>query len=78
MNQPRIETADSGRKPSSRDGRRRITVDLGSVELYRALKFASVERGVAAREIVAEALREWLHRHQRLSVPTREEAANGH
>ena len=46
------------------NARTRITVDLGSTDLYRALKFAAVERDVAAREIVVEALLEWLERNQ--------------
>ena len=38
----------------------RITVDLGSTELLRAVKFASVEQGKAVREIIIEALEQWL------------------
>ena len=34
----------------------RITVDLGSAELLRAVKFASVEQGKPIREIIIEAL----------------------
>ena len=44
--------------------RQRITVDLGSASLYRALKFAAVDQEMAAREIVVEALMEWLERHE--------------
>ncbi|MBF8267191.1 MAG: hypothetical protein HW388_699 [Dehalococcoidia bacterium] len=42
--------------------RSRITVDLGSVELYRTLKFAAVDQDVTIREIVVQALQEWLER----------------
>jgi hypothetical protein len=38
----------------------RITVDLGSTELLRAVKFASVEKGKPIREIIVEALEQWL------------------
>jgi hypothetical protein len=38
----------------------RITVDLGSKELLRAVKFASVEQGKPTREIIIEALEQWL------------------
>jgi hypothetical protein len=38
----------------------RITVDLGSKELLRAVKFASIEQGKPIREIIIEALEQWL------------------
>ena len=38
----------------------RITVDLGNKELLKAIKFASVEQGKSIREIVIEALEQWL------------------
>lgn len=38
----------------------RITVDLGNKELLKAIKFASVEQGKPVREIVIEALEQWL------------------
>jgi hypothetical protein len=38
----------------------RITVDLGNQELLRAVKFASVEQGKPIREIIIEALEQWL------------------
>ena len=38
----------------------RITVDLGSTELLRAVKFASVEQGKPIRAIIIEALEQWL------------------
>lgn len=45
-------------------GRRRITVDLGSAELYRALRIAAAERDLAMREVLVEALEQWLARHR--------------
>lgn len=38
----------------------RITVDLGSKELLKAVKLASVEKGKPIREIIIEALEHWL------------------
>jgi hypothetical protein len=38
----------------------RITVDLGSEELSKAVKFASVEQDKPIREIIIEALEQWL------------------
>lgn len=38
----------------------RITVDLGSQELLKAVKFASVEQNKPIREIIIEALEQWL------------------
>ena len=38
----------------------RITVDLGSEALFKAVKFAAVEQGKSIREIVIEALEQWL------------------
>jgi hypothetical protein len=38
----------------------RITVDLGSEELLKAVKLASVEQGKPIREIIIEALKQWL------------------
>jgi hypothetical protein len=38
----------------------RITVDLGSEELLKAVKFASVEQNKPIREIMIEALEQWL------------------
>ncbi len=42
----------------------RITVDLGDEELSKAIKFAAVEQGKPVREIVIEALRQWLDREK--------------
>jgi hypothetical protein len=38
----------------------RITVDLRSEELLKAVKFASVEQNKPIREIIIEALQQWL------------------
>lgn len=38
----------------------RITIDLGSEQLLKAIKFAAIEQGKPVREIVIEALRQWL------------------
>jgi len=38
----------------------RITVDLGSDELLKAVKIAAVEQGRTVRDIVIEALTQWL------------------
>jgi len=38
----------------------RITVDLGSEALLKTVKFAAVEQGKSIREIVIEALEQWL------------------
>jgi hypothetical protein len=38
----------------------RMTVDLGSVELFKAVKLASVEQNKPIREIIIEALEQWL------------------
>jgi len=63
---------------SSGRHRRRITVDLGSAELYRSLKLAAVERDVTMREIIVEALREWLERRNgRLPEGGRAERGDG-
>jgi len=40
----------------------RITVDLGSEDLAKALKIAAVQRGRTVRDIVVEALNQWLER----------------
>jgi len=38
----------------------RITVDLGSEELLKSVKIAAVEQSKSLREIVIEALEQWL------------------
>lgn len=38
----------------------RITVDLGNEEFLKAIKIAAVEQDKSIREIVIDALRQWL------------------
>jgi len=38
----------------------RITVDLGSEDLLKSVKFTAIEQGKTVREIVIEALKQWL------------------
>ncbi|MBI2941122.1 MAG: hypothetical protein HYY04_11860 [Chloroflexi bacterium] len=42
----------------------KLTVNLGDRELYRAIRHAAIERDRPVREIVVEALREWLERQE--------------
>ena len=42
----------------------KLTVTLDDRNLYRALRHAAVERDQPLREIVIEALREWLERQE--------------
>jgi hypothetical protein len=42
----------------------RITVDLGDGELLKTIKIAAVEQGEPVREIVIEALKQWLERRK--------------
>ena len=44
----------------------KITVDLGDDELYRALKIAAIENKSSLREVVIEALKDWLIRQEKL------------
>jgi hypothetical protein len=46
----------------------RITIDLGSEELLKTVKFAAVEQGKSIREIVIEALEQWLE-EKKISGP---------
>ena len=42
----------------------RITIDLGSEELLKTIKIAAVEHNKSVREIVIEALKQWLDRNK--------------
>ena len=42
----------------------KITVSLKDKELYRAIRHAAIERDKTLREIVIEALQEWLERQE--------------
>jgi hypothetical protein len=44
----------------------RLTVDLGSAALYRSVKVVAAYKGRALRDVVAEALREWLEKQEEL------------
>ncbi|MBM3119420.1 MAG: hypothetical protein FJ006_07735 [Chloroflexi bacterium] len=44
----------------------KITVDLGDDELYRAVKIAAIEHRASLREVVIEALKDWLRRQEEL------------
>ena len=45
-------------------GRRRITVDLGSADLYKALRIAAVEHDSSMKEVIVQALEDWLARQR--------------
>ena len=59
----------------------KITVDLGNPRLYKAVKILAIERGITLREVVVEALKEWVEKQEdledladaqaRLGEPTR-------
>ena len=44
----------------------RLTVDLGSPALYRSVKVLAAYQGRPLREIVAEALRDWVEKQEEL------------
>jgi hypothetical protein len=44
----------------------RLTVDLGSAALYRGVKVAAAYKGKALRDVVVEALRDWLEKQEEL------------
>ena len=58
-------------------GRRRITVDLGSAELHRAVRIAAAERDASMREVIVEALEEWLERRRLATAANGREATHG-
>ncbi len=73
----RIFVAGAG-ATSLQQGRRRITVDLGSAELYRALRLAAVERDSSMREVIVQALEQWFEREQsRAALTSGAEASRG-
>jgi len=47
----------------------RITVDLGNEELLMALRIAAVEQRRSVRDIVVEALTDWLRQHDAPDTP---------
>ena len=44
----------------------KITVDLGSPSLYKAVKILAIERGLTLREVVVEALKDWMEKQEDL------------
>ena len=44
----------------------KITVDLGSPALYKAVKILAIERDLTLREVVVEALRDWVEKQEDL------------
>ncbi len=44
----------------------KITVDLGSPALYKAVKIPAIERGLTPREVVVEALKDWIAKQEDL------------
>ena len=44
----------------------RLTIDLGSVALYRSVKVLAAYQGRPLREVVAEALRDWIEKQEEL------------
>ncbi len=44
----------------------KITVDLGSPALYKAVKILAIERGLTLREVIIEALRDWVEKQEDL------------
>ena len=51
--------------PSETKGTK-ITVDIGNRDLYRAVRHAALERDMSLREVVIEALEEWLERQEEM------------
>ena len=45
----------------------RLTVDLGSAALHRSVKVLAAYQGRPLRDIVAEALRDWLEKQEDLA-----------
>jgi len=44
----------------------RLTVDLGSAALYRSVKVLAAYQGKPLREVVMEALRDWVEKQEEL------------
>ena len=44
----------------------RITVDLGNARLYRAVRVLAAAQGRALRDVVVEALRDWIEKQEEL------------
>ncbi len=44
----------------------KITVDLGNPGLYKAVKILAIERGLTLREVVIDALKDWVEKQEEL------------
>ena len=44
----------------------KLTVDVGDPRLYKAIKILAIERGSTLREVVVEALRDWIEKQENL------------
>ncbi len=44
----------------------KLTVDVGDPRLYKAIKILAIERGSTLREVVVEALRDWIGKQEDL------------
>lgn len=55
----------------------KITVELGDARLYKAVKILAVERGMTLREVVVEALKEWVEKQEDLEDIKAIEEARG-
>ena len=44
----------------------KITVDLGDSALHKAVKILAIEKGVTLREVVIEALKDWVEKQEDL------------
>lgn len=44
----------------------KLTVDIGDPRLYKAIKILAIERGLTLREVVVEALRDWIEKQENL------------
>ena len=53
----------------------RITVDLGSERLYRAVRVLAAAQGRPLRDVVSEALRDWIEKQEELEDLAAIEAA---
>ena len=44
----------------------KITVNLGNPGLYKAVKILAIERGLTLREVVIDALKDWVEKQEEL------------
>ncbi len=55
----------------------KITVELGDARLYKAVKILAVEQGITLREVVVEALKDWVEKQEDLEDIQAMEEAQG-